>query len=137
MSEVGYATRRRAVRPLVLAAALSAVLAGCGGTDDLRVSAALAPPPAAASPAPASKFQGSVTSVDADGRTFVVAVQIVWTPVMEATAHDRRVLVDAGTRWDAGPLSLTDLRPGEEVQVEADPAGDDWRASRVQLFDVD
>ena len=78
-----------------------------------------------------------MTSVDAGGGSFVVAVWMVWAPVMEARTHERRVVVDAGTRWDLGALGVGDLRVGEEVQVEGDPAGGDWRASRVRLFDVD
>lgn len=141
MPDVRHGTGRRVARHLVVAAALSAALVSCGRMEDRAVSASAGalPPPASALPAPtaASKFQGSVTSVDADGAAFVVGVRIVWTPVLDATAHDRRVVVDPGTRWDPGVTSVRDLRVGDEVQVEADPAGDGWRASRVQLFDID
>jgi hypothetical protein len=142
MRHVEVVPRRRLVRPIVVVAALAAALAGCSPMGDQAVSASAGavPPPAAAAapePAPASKFQGSVSSVDADGSAFVVSVRIVWTPVLEGRAHDRRVLVDGGTRWEPGSLRLNDVRVGEEIQVEADPAGDAWRASKIQLFDVD
>jgi hypothetical protein len=139
MRHVEVVLGRRLVRPMVVVAALAAALAGCSPMEDQAVSASagVTPPPAVAAPSPASKFQGSVRSVDAEGGGLVVSVWMVWTPVMDATAHDRRVLIDGATRWAPGDMRLGDVRIGEEVQVEGDPVGDDWRASKVQLFDVD
>ncbi len=137
MAHVEVVSGSRLVQPFLVVAALAVALAGCGQVEDRSVSAAAARAPASAAPAPTSKFQGTVTSIDAEGSRFTVSVWMVWAPVMEARPHDRHVLVDGSTRWDPGELRLSDVRLGEEVQVEADPAGDDWRASKVALFDVD
>lgn len=124
---------------LVAAAVLLAVLAvGC--SDGERVAVTAGAPPAGAAPAApaASSFQGSVTSVDTDAGSLVVAVKIVWTPKIEARAEDRRVVVDGATGWQPATLGLANLHAGDEVQVDADPGwGDTWRAVRVRLFDIE
>jgi hypothetical protein len=82
-----------------------------------------------------STFQGSVTAIDSEAGLIVVAVRIVWAPVMEARPHERRVSVDTATRWEP---EVSQLLVGDEVQVEAEDATDGtWRATRVQLFDID
>jgi hypothetical protein len=104
---------------------------------EVAVSGGLPPavPAPAPGPDPATRFQGSVASVEAGA--MVVDVKIVWTPVLKAEPHQRRVIVDAGTRWDLG-MSLIDVRAGDEVQVDAaDPVDGSWPALRVQLFDID
>jgi hypothetical protein len=120
-------------------ALLSATLLSCGGAAPVEVTANGLPPAPAPPPAsePATRFQGSVVSVDAGAGVLVVDVSIVWTPVVTAGGDERRVVVGAGTRWDQG-LSLAGLRAGEEVQVDAaDPVDGSWPALRVQLFDLD
>lgn len=118
---------------------LPALLAACGGRPDVQVKAAAAPPAGAVAPAsPLSSFQGTVASVDAAAREFVVAVQIVWAPVLKSDRHDRRVLVEDDTRWEPPPGGIALLHAGDEVQVQAEELADGrWRAHQVQLFDVD
>lgn len=99
-----------------------------------------APPrPTTSLPAgPVSSFQGQVAAVDAQVGEILVAVQIVWAPVMKAGAHERRVLVDPHTRWDPPQVTLAGLRAGEEVQIKALDSDDGtWRAVEVQLIDID
>jgi len=139
MSDVGRTRGRRSpTRLLVATALLSATLLACGRSAPVEVAVSglpPAPPPAAAEPA--TVFQGSVASVDAGAGVVVVDVTIVWTPVITAGGHERRVLVDAGTRWERG-LTLAGLRAGDEVQVDAaDEVDDGWPALRVRLFDID
>ena len=119
---------------------LATLLVGCSRGDGVEVSAGGIPPvPSTTAPAvPGEKFQGSVASVDVNREEFVVAVEIVWTPVLKATQEDRPVTVDAQTRWATGAGGLAELRAGEAVQVEAVSLPDGtWRARQVQLFDVD
>lgn len=93
-----------------------------------------APPPTSE---PATRFQGSVASVDPGAGVLVVDVTIVWTPSITKGGGERRVVVGAGTRWDHG-LDLAGLRAGAEVQVDAaDPVDGSWPALRVQVFDID
>jgi hypothetical protein len=78
-----------------------------------------------------------VAAFDRDAGHLLVAVQMVWTPVMKADRHDRQVVVDPQTRWDPGSGGR-ELAIGDEVQVEAeDPVDGRWRAVRVQLLDID
>ena len=130
MSNVG-----RAARMIAGAVLLSGVLMGCGrGSQELAVSGL---PPAVPAP-PTTSFQGAVASVDAKTGTMVVDVSIVWTPVIQRGGHERRVLIDAQTRWDPGPRALTDLVVGEEVQVDAlDAVEGVWPAVKVQLLDIE
>ena len=137
MSDVGRTRCRQALSRLLVAGALSALLVACGRTQPMEVAVSGLPPAPPPSSEPATKFQGSVASVDAGAGALVVNVQIVWTPVLEADPHERRVVVGAATRWDRG-LSLSGLRVGDEVQVEAtDPVDGSWPALRVQLFDIE
>ena len=137
MSDVGRAKSRRATRPLLAIALLSSFAVGCGRGQPVEAGAGGLPPPVAAPPAPTSSFQGAVAAYDRDAGDLVVAVQIVWTPVLKADRHDRRVVVDAHTRWE--PASgQGDLAIGDEVQVEGEgPVDGRWRAVRVQLLDID
>ncbi len=138
MSDVGRTRCRRSSTRLLVAGLLSAFLFSCGRAEpvEVAVSGGLppAPPPVTE---PATTFQGSVASVDTDDGVLLVDVTIVWTPVITAGGHERRVLVDAGTRWERG-LRLAGLRVGDEVQVDAaDEVDDGWPALRVRLFDID
>lgn len=139
MSDVGRTKPRWGSARLVVAAGvLAAGLLACGQSPpvEVAVSGGLPPAPAPAPVAePPTRFQGSVASVEAGA--LVVNVRIVWTPVLKAEPHQRRVVVDPGTRWDRG-LSLSDVRAGDEVQIDAgEPVDGTWPALRVQLFDID
>lgn len=138
MSDVGRTRCRRSRRRLLVATALlGATLLACGRAAPVRVAASGLPPAPPPAVEPATRFQGSVVSVDAGAGVLVVDVSIVWTPVLKAQQEERRVVVGAGTRWDKG-LSLAGLRSGEEVQVDAaDPVDGSWPALRVQAFDID
>jgi hypothetical protein len=138
MSEFGRTRCRRSHgRLLVASALLSATLLSCGRAAPVEVTATGLPPAPPPASEPATRFQGSVVSVDAGAGVVVVNVSIVWTPVIAAGGDERRVLVGAGTRLDHG-VTLAGLRAGEEVQVEAaDPVDGSWPALRVQLFDID
>jgi len=132
MAGVGQARYRR----LVVAGLLSATLVACGRAAPVEIGMSGLPPAAAAT----TSFQGQVASVDLGSGIAVVDVQIIWTPVLTAHRHERKVLVDAGTRWEpASPASgLSGLKVGEEIQVEAVEAVEGvWPAVLVQLFDVD
>lgn len=137
MSDVGRTRCRRSSTRLLVAGLLSAFLFSCGRAEPVEVAVSGLPPAPPPVSEPATVFQGSVASVDAGAGVLVVDVTIVWTPVITAGGHERRVLVDAGTRWERG-LSLADLRAGDEVQVDAaDEEDDGWPALRVRLFDID
>ena len=137
MSDVVRTRCRRSPRTLLLAGLLSASLLSCGRAQPVEVGLSGLPPAMPPTSVPATSFQGAVAEVDAPAGALVVAVQIVWTPVLKADPRPRRVLIDAGTRWEPA-IGLADLRVGEEVQVDAVDAGDgNWRALRVQLFDID
>jgi len=115
---------------------LSAGLVACGQVEqvDVTASAAAATPQVVA----VATFQGSVAAVDPEAGTMVVAVEIVWAPVMEARAHERRVFVDRATQWEPGPGDISRLLVGDEVQVEGEDALDGtWRAGKVLLLDLD
>lgn len=136
MSDVGRVRYRRRTRPLVaVAALLSTVVLGCGRAQQVQVVAA--PVPVTAPPVPTSSSQGTVTAFDRASGHLVVAVKIVWTPVLKADRHDREVVVDPGTRWDPS-TAAADVLVGDEVQVEAEEAMEGrWRAVRIQLLDID
>ncbi len=138
MRDVGCA---RAGERLVVAGLLAALLAACSGASQLELSAGGGNPPAKASEpegAAASSFQGAVAAVDPGVGTLVVDVQIVWTPVLEARRHERRVTAGPQTRWDPGVQGLGRLVVGDEVQVDASEGVDGiWRAVRVRLLDID
>ena len=139
MSDVGRTRCRRSHRRLLVATALlTATLLACGRPAPVEVAVAGLPPKAPPASDLTTKFQGSVTSVDAGAGALVMAVRIVWTPVLKAEPHERRVVVDPGTGWEPASVGLADVRVGEEIQVEAveTPAGS-WQALRVQLFDID
>ena len=138
MSDVGRTRCRRSpTRLLVATALLSATLLACGRAAPVEVAVSGLPPAPPPVAEPATVFQGSIASVDAGAGVLVVDVTIVWTPVITAGGHERRVVVGAGTRWDGG-LTVADLRAGDEVQVDAgDPVDGTWPALRVQLFDID
>lgn len=133
MSGVGQAGYRR----LLVAGLLSATLVACGRAAPVEIGVSGLPP--AAPPVETTSFQGQVASVDAARGVVVVDVQIIWSPVLTADRHERKVLVDASTRWEpASPSGLAGLRVGEEIQVEAVEAVEGvWPALRVQVFDVD
>jgi hypothetical protein len=110
----------------------------CGGAEEVQVGVRGLPPAMPAPSEPATRFQGAVASIDAAAGSVVVDVQLVWTPVLKAERHERRVRIDAGTRWEPASVGLAGLRVGEEVQVESAEAVDGvWPALRVQLFDID
>ena len=136
MVQVGVARVRRQAGRLVSVAVLSALLAGCAGRGDQELSATAA---GAASPrAATSTFQGSVTTVDFEEATMSVAVRMLWAPVLEATSEERTVVVDALTRWAPAAGGISQVRPGEEIQVEAEDVLDGtWRAKKVLLIDPD
>lgn len=138
MSDVGRTRCRRSpARLLVASALLSATLLACGRAAPVEVAVSGLPPAPPPVSQPATVFQGSVASVDAGAGVLVVDVTIVWAPVITAGGDQRRVLVDAGTRWERG-LTLAGLRAGDEVQVDAaDPVDGSWPALRVRLFDID
>ena len=118
---------------------LSGLLIGCGrGSQELAV-AGLPPVPAVpAPPTPTTSVQGAVASVDARTGTMVVDVSIVWTPVIQRGGDQRRVLIDARTRWEPAPAALDDLVVGDEVQVEAvDAVEGVWPAVKLQLLDIE
>lgn len=143
MEQFWSAKNRRRGVTLVVVVLSAALLAGCGdGVERLEVGA---PDPIAA-PRPAeptsltsaTTFQGAVAAVDRATGTVVVAVQIVWVPVLEARAHERRVQVDSQTVWEPGPGDISRLVVGEEVQVEAADAPDGVsRAVKILLMDID
>ncbi|HET7719448.1 MAG TPA: hypothetical protein VFK43_05730 [Acidimicrobiales bacterium] len=138
MADVGRTRSRRSpTRLLVAGALLSATLLACGRPAPVEVAVSGLPPAPPPASEPATVFQGSVASVDAGAGLLVVDVTIVWTPVITAGGHQRRVLIGAGTRWERG-LTLAGLRGGDEVQVDAADAVDgSWPALRVRLFDID
>lgn len=137
MSDVGRTRYSWSSRGLLIAGLLSALLVSCGRAGPVEVAVNGLPPAPPPASAPATSFQGSVASVDAGAGVLTVAVQIVWTPVIKADAHERRVLVSGATRWERG-LSLAGLRAGDEVQVDAADAVDGgWPALRVRLLDID
>jgi hypothetical protein len=115
---------------------LSAGLVACGQGEPVEVSA----PAAGGAPQPVATatFQGQVAAVDPQAGTLVVAVQIVWAPVMEARPHERRVFVDAETEWEPSSGDISQLHVGGEVQVEGEDGLDGtWRAAKVLLLDID
>ena len=138
MADVGRTRCRRSPARLLLAGGvLSMLLLSCGRAAPVEVAVSGLPPAPPAASEPATVFQGSVASVDAGAGVLVVDVTIVWTPVITAGGHQRRVLIGAGTRWERG-LTLAGLRAGDEVQVDAEEAVDgSWPALRVRLFDID
>jgi hypothetical protein len=141
----GHSRVKRPARPLAVAGLLAVLLAGCGRVTTMEVSALSSPPtqPPAQAPAPVpegavSSFQGQVAAIDARVGEIVVAVSMVWTPVFEAGAHERRVVLDPHTAWEPLENTIDLLHVGDEVQVTAVEASDgSWRASKVQLFDID
>ena len=141
MSVVRRARWTRTAKVIAGAALLSGLLMACGrGGAQLTVAGAGLPPalPVPSPPAPTTSFQGSVASVDAASGLMVVDVQIVWTPAIQAGAHQRRVLVDGQTRWEPAPAPLDDRLVGGEVQVEAlDAVEGVWPAVKLQLLDID
>lgn len=139
MSNVEHAKFRDGDLLLAAVGLLAALLVSCSRVDTVEVSAAAPPkPPVTAADRPGSTFQGSVASIDLDAGELVVAVQIVWAPVLEADRHDRRVVVSPSTQWEPGPSGLASLHLGDEVQVEAVGGPDGaWLASKVSLFDID
>ena len=99
-----------------------------------RAGATVEAPP----PQPPSSFQGQVAQVLPAGDEFVVAVQVVWAPVLEAARSERRVIVDPDTRWEPSEARGSQLQVGDEVQVQAHGLADGrWRALEVMLLDVD
>ncbi len=143
MVQVQGASARRRGEALLVVVLAAALLAGCGErVAQVEVSA---PDPIAA-PRPVdptisasvTTFQGAVAAVDRATGTVVVDVQIVWAPVLEARAHERRVRIDSETAWEPGPGNISRLRVGEEIQVDADEGLDGtWRAVKVLLMDID
>lgn len=133
MAGVGQVRYRR----LVVAGLLSATLVACGRSAPVEIGMSGLPP--AVPPPATTSFQGQVASVDANTGIVVVDVRIIWTPVLAADPHERKVLVDAQTRWEpASSPGLAGLRVGEEIQVEAVEAVEGvWPAVLVQLFDVE
>lgn len=134
MPDIGHLRYRR----LLAAGLLSAVLVSCGRAQPVQMAVSGLPPAVPPATAPTTSFQGQVAAVDADAGIVTMAVQIVWTPVLKADPHERKVLMDARTGWDPAPRSLSDLRVGEELQVEAVEAVEGvWPAVKVQLLDID
>ena len=134
MPDIGHLRFRR----LLAAGLLSAVLVSCGRGDPVQMAVSGLPPAVPPRTGPTTSFQGQVAAVDAEAGIVTLAVQIVWTPVLKADPHERRVLVDARTGWDPAPRALPDLQVGEELQVEAVEAVEGvWPAVKVQLLDID
>ncbi len=138
----GARNRRRGVS-LVAVVLSAALLAGCGDRVE-RVEVSAPDPiaaPRSAEPTTSTStatFQGAVTAVDRATGTVVVAVTIVWAPVLEARAHERRVRIDRQTAWEPGPGDISRLAVGEEIQVDAEDGPDGtWRAVKVLLMDID
>ena len=134
------ATGRRPAWPLAVAVLLvPALLAGCGRAATVEVGTGAPPPPAVtAPPVPLPSFQGAVAQIEPQAGELVVAVRIVWAPVLKADRHDRRVVVTPETRWEPGPGGIDVLHVGDEVQVRAEELSDGrWRAHQVQLLDID
>ena len=124
---------------LLAAGLLAALLVSCSRAGTVEVSAAGSPSaPVTALEGDVSTFQGEVTSIDVVSGEVVVAVQIVWTPVLKADPHERRVVVGSGTRWEPIGNGLASLHVGDPIQVDAARSPDGrWRARTVQLFDLD
>ena len=134
MAHAGHAKYRR----LLVAGVLLATLGACQRAEEVQIRASGLPPAAPSPPGPTTSFQGQVAAVDTDHGIVTMAVQIIWTPVLKAEPHERKVLVDGQTRWDPAPRLLSDLRVGEELQVEAVGAVEGvWPALKVQLLDID
>jgi hypothetical protein len=134
MPDIGHLRYRR----LLAAGLLSAVLVSCGRAAPVPLAVSGLPPAVPPPAGPTTSFQGQVAGVDADAGIVTLAVQIVWTPVLKADPHERKVLVDARTGWDPAPRAIADLRVGEELQVEAVEAVEGvWPAVKVQLLDID
>lgn len=139
MSDDEHARAGAGGRLLAAAGLLAILLTGCSGRDTVEVSTA-GPPraPVTTVDENVSTFQGPVASLDVARGEFVVAVAIVWTPVIDAEPHERRVVVGADTRWPPGAAGVAALRVGEELQVQAEGGADGaWRARRIELFDLD
>jgi hypothetical protein len=136
-------SRERRARRFGAAVLLAGLAVGCGRVEQVEVRVS-APPTVESPPVPAStlgpttSFQGAVTALDGAAGEMVVAVQIVWTPILKAESHARRVLLDASTRWEPALGGLSQVIIGDEVQVDAlDVADGPWRALRVRLLDID
>ena len=124
---------------LAAAGLLAIAFTACSGSKSVQVSTSAFPPVSTTAPSePGERFQGSVTTVDADRSQFGMAVHIVWTPVLEARQEDRKVSVGPGTAWKPAGEGLGELRAGEDVQVDAvlGPDGT-WQARQIQLFDLE
>lgn len=134
MADAGHARYRR----LLVAGMLLATLVACQRGEEVRIGASGLPPAPPSPPGPTTSFQGQVAAVDAGNGIVTMAVQIIWTPVLKAEPHERKVLVDGQTRWDPAPRPLSELRVGEELQVEAVGAVEGiWPAVKVLLLDID
>lgn len=139
MSHIEHARFRDGEWVLAAVGLLAALLLSCSRPGDIEVSAgAPLTAPVTAPRGEVSSFQGSVASIDVHSGELVVAVQIVWTPVLKADRHDRRVVLGPHTRWEPPGNGPAALRAGDQVQVEGERTPDDrWQARTVQLFDVD
>lgn len=143
MSDVGRTRYHWVSARLVVAGALlSGLMLACGASAPVQVAVSGLPPAPAPrpgpGPGPTTIFQGAVASVDPATGIMAVDVHIVWTPAIQAGAHQRRVLVDRATRWDPAPAPLSDRLVGADVQVEAlDAVEGIWPAVKVQLVDID
>ncbi len=139
MSNVEHQRFREGEWVLAAVGLLVALLVSCSRPSVVEVSAAA--PPRAPATAPAGDvetFQGSLTSIDRGSGELVVAVRMIWAPVLKADRHDRRVLLAPQTRWEPAGNGIAGLYVGDEVQVEA-AAGPDgtWQARKISLFDID
>ncbi len=139
MSNMEHRGVRQGEWVLAAVGLLAALLVSCSRVDNVEVSASGLPPASStATGEPGERFQGAVAAVDAAADHFVLAVRIVWTPVLKAAQEDRQVIVGPQTRWVPSTAGAAQLRVGEDVQVEAVSLPDGtWQARTVQLFDVD
>ena len=139
MSNVKHQRFREAEWVLAAVGVLAALLVSCSRPSVVEVSAAAPPTTAVTAPAgDVETFHGAVASIDRGRGELVVAVQMIWAPVLKADRHDRRVVLGPQTRWEPAGNGLAGLYVADEVQIEATVGPDGtWQARKISLFDID